>query len=249
MGWKGFFFKTFESLIFLFPFDWYLCVSNYTKNSIRLAFGLADEKLRTVYNGIDYTLWNPENFTTYDEVRKTLGGDDHFLGLFFGRPGISKGLEYYVRAIPGIISQIPNFRAVLIISESANNPATHIRKLVTELGIAPYVTFIWSVPYKELGNYILASDFVVVPSLVEGFGFAAAETCALGKEIIVTSTAALPEVVSGKVRFVEPSSPYDIVQAVVDIRAWKYESIAKKEFLWSENVEKTLAIYKEILWE
>lgn len=59
----------------------------------------------------------------------------------------------------------------------------------------------------------------MVPSLVEGFGFAAAETCALGKEIIVTNAAALPEVVSGKVRFVEPSSPFDIVQAVVDIRA------------------------------
>lgn len=117
-------------------------MSNYTKNSIRLAFGLADEKLRTVYNGIDYTLWNPENFTKYEEVRKTLGGDNHFLGLFFGRPGISKGLEYYVRAIPGIVSQIPNFRAVLIVSESANNPATHIRNLVTELNISSYVTFI-----------------------------------------------------------------------------------------------------------
>lgn len=142
MGSKGFFFKLFESLVFLFPYDRYLCVSNYTKNSIRLAFGLSDEKLRTVYNGIDYALWNPENFTKYEAIRKTLSGNDYFLGLFFGRPGISKGLEYYIRAIPGIVAQIPNFRAVLLVSESANNPAVHIRNLITELDIVSYVTFI-----------------------------------------------------------------------------------------------------------
>lgn len=249
MGWKGFFFKLFESLIFCFPFDQYLCVSHYTKNSIRLAFGLPDAKLRTVYNGIDYSLWRRENFTTHGEIRKTLGGDIQFLGLFFGRPGVSKWLEYYIQAIPGIIKHTPQFHAILLVSESANNPATTIRNLVTTLGISSYVTFLPSVPYTELGNYILASDFVIVPSIVEGFWFAAAEACTLEKEIIVTNAAALPEVVSGKVRFVEPSNPDDIVRAVLDIREWKYETIAKKEFLWSENIRKTLQTYQGVLWK
>jgi glycosyltransferase involved in cell wall biosynthesis len=38
MGWKGFFFKFFESLIFKFSFDAFICVSNYTKNSLRIHF-------------------------------------------------------------------------------------------------------------------------------------------------------------------------------------------------------------------
>ncbi|MDR2416167.1 MAG: glycosyltransferase [Candidatus Peribacteria bacterium] len=36
MGRTGIFYKWFESLIFLFPFDKYICVSNYTKNSLRI---------------------------------------------------------------------------------------------------------------------------------------------------------------------------------------------------------------------
>ena len=54
MWWKWFFFKWFEDLIFKFSFDKYLCVSNYTKNSIRLAYWIDDNKLVTVYNWIDY---------------------------------------------------------------------------------------------------------------------------------------------------------------------------------------------------
>lgn len=38
MGAKGFVFKLFERAIFLFPFAKMLCVSNYTKNSLRLLF-------------------------------------------------------------------------------------------------------------------------------------------------------------------------------------------------------------------
>lgn len=249
MGWKGFFFKLFESFVFLFPFDRYHCVSYYTKNSLRIAFGLPDKKLRTIHLGIDYGLWDRRNFVNYPEVRKDLGGNEYFLGLFFGRPGVSKWLEYYVRAIPGIVEKIPNFRAILLVSESTNNPLSHIRDLIAELDIGANVLFLKPVPYRELGNYILASDFVVIPSLVEGFWFAAAETCALEKEIIVTNVASLPEVVSGKVRFIEPSDPKDIVRAALDIRSGKYETVAKKEFLWSENVGKLLITYKEVLWE
>ncbi|MDR2190755.1 MAG: glycosyltransferase family 4 protein [Candidatus Peribacteria bacterium] len=62
MGRKGFFYKCFESLIFLFPFDKFLCVSNYTKNNLRIYFGISDKKLITIYNGIDYTLWKREQF-------------------------------------------------------------------------------------------------------------------------------------------------------------------------------------------
>lgn len=248
MGWKGFFFKLFESCIFLFPFDRYFCISHYTKNSLRVAMGLPDNKLRTIHLGIDYDLWARKNFTRHEEVRKELGWDTHFLGLFFGRPGVSKWLEYFVRSIPGIVSNIPNFRAILLVSESSNNPLTHIRSFIRELDIENYVTFVKPVPYTELGNYILASDFVVIPSLVEGFWFAAAETCALEKEIIVTNAASLPEVVSGKVSFVEPSNSSDIVRAATEIHSWQYEVITGKEFLWSKHIEKILLNYEEVLW-
>jgi len=99
---------------------------------------------------------------------------------------------------------------------------------------------------KKLPNYILLSDFVIIPSLAEGFGFAVAEVSALEKEIITTDVAAIPEVVSGKACFIEPASSHAIVDAVVKMKNGEYQSIPKKLFLWDENIEKTLQVYAAV---
>ena len=57
-------------------------------------------------------------------------------------------------------------------------------KLIRRLGIEDKIVLINSVLRKELPNYIKAADCVVVPSLTEGFGFCAAEACAMGKPVV-----------------------------------------------------------------
>ena len=59
--------------------------------------------------------------------------------------------------------------------------------MVERLGVADKVVWIPGVKYSELRNYVSAVDTVIVPSLVEGFGFSAAETCAMGQNLVVTS--------------------------------------------------------------
>lgn len=49
-----------EHIIFTWlRFDKYLCVSHYTKNNLRIVYGIPDSKLMTVYNAIDYDYWKP----------------------------------------------------------------------------------------------------------------------------------------------------------------------------------------------
>lgn len=87
LGWKGFFHKLFERAIFLFPFAKFVCVSNYTKNSLRLLFGLPDDKLVTVYNGIDADFWNASAVKAgrVAELRRGLGIEKSYSALYFGR--------------------------------------------------------------------------------------------------------------------------------------------------------------------
>lgn len=251
MWWKWFFFKLFESFIFKFPFEKYLCVSNYTKNSLRIHFWIPDEKLLTVYNWIDYDFWSRNNFVVeeYSRIRKDLWLEDNFVGLFYWRPWISKWLEFYIKAIPEIIKKIPNFKALLIVPHSLNNPITKIENLIDELQIIKNIVLIPWISNKELPNYILLSDFVIIPSLVEWFGFAVAEVSALNQNIITTEVAAIPEVASWNVSFTEPWNISDIVKKVVEMSDWKYKTIPKKEFLWEENIKKTLDIYKDVSWK
>lgn len=248
---KWFFFKAFESLIFKFSFDKYICVSNYTKNSLRVHFWISDSKLVTVYNGIDYNFWNKENFNkeNIEKIREDLGLMNNYVWLFYGRPGISKWLEFYIKALPEIVKNIPEFKALLIVPHSSNNPITKIENLIYDLKIRDNVVLIPGVSNKELPNYILASDFVIIPSLAEWFGFAVAEVSALWQNLITTEVSAIPEVASWNVNFIEPWNISDIVLKVSDFKNWKYNKISKKEFIWDENIAQTLAVYKEVLWK
>ncbi len=251
MWWKWFFYKIFESLIFKFDYDKYICVSNYTKNNLRIYFWLPDHKLITVYNGIDYNHWDKKNFVDKDiqSIRTNHNLQKNYVWLFFWRPGISKWLIYFVKAIPHILKEIPHFKAILIVGESPNNKADDVREFISHHHLKDYIVWLPGVKYKELGNYILTSDVVCVPSLVEGFGFSAAETCALGQQLVVTNVASLTEVVSGKINFIEPANEEDIAQKIIDFYKGEYKNIAEKKFLWSDNVEKILDVYSYILWK
>lgn len=251
MWWKWFFFKLFESFIFKFPFEKYICVSNYTKNSVRVYFWIEDSKLTTIYNGIDYEFWNKENFKKEIilDYRKIMWWKDSYICLFYGRSGISKWLEFYIRAIPELIKSIPNFQAFLILPQSKNNPTQSVEKLIEKLSLEKYVKIIGWVKNTDLPNYILASDCVILPSLAEWFWFAVAEVSALEHNLISTNISAIPEVVSGKSMLIEPGSSSAIVKAITEMFHWNIKITPKKFFLWEDAIEKTLRVYKEILWK
>jgi glycosyltransferase involved in cell wall biosynthesis len=88
-------------------------------------------------------------------------------------------LEYFLKAIPLIIKHIPHFKALLIVARDDSARFQYVSDLVKKLKISDFVIFHDSVAYKDLRTYILMSDVTVVPSLAEGFGFAAAEVSAL----------------------------------------------------------------------
>jgi glycosyltransferase involved in cell wall biosynthesis len=124
-----------------------------------------------------------------------------------------------------------------------------VRKFIKENKLEDYIVRLWWVKYKELWNYILSADVAVVPSLVEWFGFAAAETCAIEQQLICSNAAALTEVVSGKINFAEPWNPHAIAEAMIKFYNWKYQGINRKEFLWEDNINQTLDCYEKVLWK
>jgi len=251
MWWKWFFFKMFEDLIFKFSFAKYICVSNYTKNSLRISYNISDLKLITVYNWIDYKLWSKKVYKE-DKVKDICNKyklEKYFVWLYYWRPGVSKWLEYYINTIPDIVDIIPNFKAFLIIPKNDIDRIQYIKKIIKKLNIDKYIIWISSVEYNELWNYILASNFVIVPSLAEWFWFAAAEVCSLEQNLIVSNIASLPEVVSWKINFIEPWSIDSIKKWVENFYNNRYIEIPKKKFRWSDNINKTLETYKDVLWK
>src|SRR3989344_819874 len=195
-------------------------------------------KSKIIYNGIDYQLFNPRN-ANRRKIRSKLGLSESFVYIFYGRPGISKGLECLLRAVPHISKIVKNSRLVAIVSkdEAYKRRYNLMVKLIHNLGIKDQVMLLDPVKHAELPDYIAASDCVVVPSLSEGFGFSAAEACAMGKPVVASNTTSLPEVVSGRYILARPGDPSSIAEGVISVAKGKVASHGKKVFRWEKTID------------
>jgi len=232
-----------EKLIVSLPFNKYVCVSNHTRNSLKSA-GIEDEKILVIYNGIDEAM--VASMSDAAAKRRELGLGNDFVYMFYGRPGISKGLEYLIQATPTILERIPNSRLLLILANEPRNRYHSIKAMIKDLAVDNKIIMLDPVPRNELPGYIAAADCVVVPSLSEGFGFTVAESCALGRPVVASNVASLPEVISGRYVLVEPRNPGAIAEGVEKVFKGEVENSKQKIFSWDECTRKYLQVYLEL---
>lgn len=255
--WKWFFYKLVEWLIFQFTFDAYTCSSLYTKNSLRLLFGIPDRKLVTTYCGIDYAMRDKKTVdsATPQRLREQYACTDRVVWLYFGRPGVAKWLTDYITSLPHIRKHIPTYTAFLIVPKTEKSSTWIIKStvsndevttLIQNLGVEDMVIWIDSVRYAELKQYIIMADLVVLPTMAEWFGLAIAEVCALEKPLVTTNVWSVPEVVGGEIALVEPWNPEDIARGVIELVSGKSTHLPLKKFYWKDCVEKFLAVYEKI---
>ena len=236
-----------EKCIYLLNFDKYVSVSHSTQKQL-LGVGIKKNRATVVYNGVDYAHWNPKKYSGV-RVRRNLGLQKNFVLLFTGRPGVSKGLQYLIKAMPDILKKIPHAKLLALVSQDKTYRARYheIEQVIQTLKIQDKVILHDPVPYKELPGYVKAADAVVVPSLAEGFGFSAAEACAMGKIVIASNTTSLPEVVSGQYLLVKPRSPAAIAEAAVKAMQKKVKKTKLKRFLVKDNIAGYLKVYRSVL--
>jgi len=234
--------QLFERFVIRLPFDDYICISQHTKNSV-MKLGLRSERLKVVYCGVDYELFSPAKYD-HQEAKEKLGLSDKFVYLFCGRPGISKGVEYLIEAVPAISQNIPNSKLLLVMASDPRDRYEYVMRLMEKLGVNENVVLKSQLSRDELVRHIAASDCVVVPSLTEGFGLVAAEACAMNKPVVCSMAGALPEVVSGKYVLVDPKSPEEIAEGIKRIHKDGVKETERKYFHWEECIDKYLQIYR-----
>ena len=241
---SSFFHNILERLIYIPNYSHYATVSNSTKKML-LERNIPESKVTTVYNGLDYELWNPKKYNK-EKLKKKLGWKG-FTYLCSGRPGVSKGVEYAVRAAAIVEKELPDATFTLMMSKDEEYKQRYdmITNLIKKLDLKN-IKLLDPVPYNKLPEYVMAADAMVVPSVSEGFGFTAAEASALGTPVVASNTTSLPEVVSGKYILTEPRNPGSIAKAIIDVSKKKYSTKPLRKFTWKDNVEKYLEIYKKI---
>ncbi len=258
-------YQRFEKLLFTLPFDAYHCVSRYTMNCLRIVYWISDRKIHMIYNGIDNDFWDPK---TLDKKKLAYFKQQHaiaissnttsskmnncttnLVGLYYGHAGKSKGLDYLIDAIIPILKQNPHIQFIFNIIASQNSQ-TAIKKLQAiqkEYHRENRLLVFDGFPIDELKLLVASSDFIIAPSLAEGFGSVHSEASQMWKILITTSVAAIPEVVYWKIKFITPCNSNAIVQAVAEIQKENYEILPKKYFDWKNTIKILQSLYTTLL--
>ncbi len=241
------FYLRFEQIIFWFHYTYKVCVSHYTKTMLHSLYKVPNKDLQVITNWIDTDVWDlkNENKQWIKAFRERHGLDGYFIGLYYGHSWASKWLDYLIRAIPAVFKEFPDFKVILNIIPGKRD--YQIFKLISKVQSNKNVILLHGLQQTDLVNLVCMSDFVIVPSISDGFWLVAAEVSQLKKHLIVSRNGALPEVVSWKVVFLRNLTPEAFVEAVWKIKSGQREEIPHKEFQWEETVREYEEIYNKCL--
>lgn len=165
--------------------DLLFVVSDFTKQTIVEKYGVREEKIRVIHNGIDQEV---ENFT---EEEVSFGADDDIV-LFLGRITLQKGPEYFVEAARQVLKVYPC--AKFVFAGSGDMEARMIH-LAAEYGIARHFFFTGFVKGREVDRMFQLADVYVMPSVSEPFGITPLESIKNGTPVIISKQSGVSEVV------------------------------------------------------
>ena len=107
----------------------------------------------------------------------------------------------------------------------------------------------------EISEWYARASIFAFPSLDEGFGMPVLEAMAAGIPVIAGRRSALPEVCGDAAELVDPTSEQELADALRRLATDESrcrEFISRgleraRRFTWKEAVEKTYAVYRELL--
>jgi glycosyltransferase involved in cell wall biosynthesis len=170
--------------------DRIMAVSNYTAKSIINEYQISSKKVAVVPNAVDTKRFNPN--VDCREVRERLSLLSEPIVLYVGKLDYHKGVEYLIKGFASVVKDFPDAKLV-IVGDGPTRKNTEY--LLDTYKLRNSVIFIGRVSDEDLPKYYAASDLVVLPSLMEGFGIVLLEAMACGKPCVATKVGGTEEAV------------------------------------------------------
>lgn len=159
-----------------------VAVSRMVREHLFRLHGLAPERIRLIYNGVDVNRFSPEVcLPLREEARAELGcRPDETLFLQVAHNLRLKNTETIIRALGKIVAQGGAARLAVV---GGRRPRP-LQKLAQKLGLAGRVTFVD--PVRDVCRYYAAGDVYVHPTWYDPCSLVALEALACGLPVITT---------------------------------------------------------------
>jgi glycosyltransferase involved in cell wall biosynthesis len=167
----------------LYAADKVLAVSRYTRDRLSAETGIRPDHIELLPNAV-----SSQRFTIGPKPRRLL----EQLRLKAESPVILtvcrlaaaeryKGYDQIIKALPKILSAVPNAHYVLV-GSGPDRP--RVEKLIRDSGLQSNITLTGYVLDAELADYYNLCDIFAMPSKAEGFGIVYLEALACGKPVL-----------------------------------------------------------------
>jgi len=233
-----------------------ICCSDYMVSHVRWAFGLPEDKLVMVPNGVDAGAYAEIGNDDLSGFRGKFALPEEKIILFVGRLVHEKGVHVLVNAVPRVLGKV-NAKFIIVGNGYMKEQLSNI---VKNMGFAHKVMFTGFVDDETLRKLQKCADVSVVPSLFEPFGIVALEAMAAKSPVVVSDTGGLSEIVEHDVTGVKvyadnpESLAWGIVKVLADdgygnwLRNNAYKGIQEK-YDWNKIAQQTKTIYNNVLTE
>jgi glycosyltransferase involved in cell wall biosynthesis len=232
----------------------YVTVSDEGREGVLRHIGLSEDKIITIYNGVDLKRYGHPVDRIAVRTQLGLGVDDQLVATV-GTLRIEKGHKFLIDAVAMILPQHPDLHFLFI---GDGELEADLQAQVQSLNLSDHIHFLGN--RSDVAALLAASDFFVSSSISEGLSMALLEAMAAGKPIVVTAVSGTKSVMvpneTGLV--VPPGDAPKLAKAILELvsdpaRAQAMGIAARQrvaqEFSAQKQAEDHLALYRRLLNE
>jgi glycosyltransferase involved in cell wall biosynthesis len=233
-----------------------ICCSDYMISHVKWAFGLPNDKLVMVPNGV-----NTQNYVNgagngLKDFRSKFALQEEKIVLFVGRLVYEKGIHILINAVPKILAKV-NAKFIIV---GSGYMKEQLLNIVRSMGLEHKVLFEGFLDEQSLLKLQQCADVSVVPSLFEPFGIVALEAMAAKSPVVASDTGGLSEIIEHDVTGVKvyPNNPDSLAWGINkvlldDAYSQRIKENAYREVLerydWRKIADQTRGIYQGVLGE
>jgi glycogen(starch) synthase len=222
--------------------DRVVAVSQWTKELIIHRYGIVEEKITVVHNGIILS-----GETTPSET-SPVGSQ---VVTFLGRITHQKGPLYFVNAAALVLKKFPDAHFLMA---GSGDLFPQILERVAQLKMSSRFHFTGFLKKKEINKVLSFSSVYVMPSVSEPFGITPLEAVHAGVPVIISKQSGVAEVMEHalKVDFWDSDALANAICSIL-----KYESLSTtlkknsgneiKDITWNKSARKLNTIYHDLV--
>jgi glycosyltransferase involved in cell wall biosynthesis len=229
-----------------------LAPSEFSAKRIREVYGVAEDKIVVVPNGVS-PFFAPQGSAQREKERREFPGAPFLLTVGDLQP--RKNQVGLIEAFERLIAGNPLFPHHLVLAGKESWRGRDVRARAQRSPLRDRIHFAGFVSDETLLRLYNACDLFVFPSLYEGFGIPILEAMACGRAVACSNTTATAEVADGAALTFDPKSPESIAQSLAELllngdlrqRLERMGQARAARFRWEDAARKTLETYYQVV--